>query len=74
MIINKFNCLDETYLEVAGGVQEEVGGLEISMEDIGRVDVLQASEDLVQKVADVIVAQLLQISKEYINTNHYRSC
>ena len=32
-----------TNLEITGGVEEEVGRLEVSVEDVGRVDVLEAS-------------------------------
>lgn len=33
------------------------------MEDIGRVNVLQPTQDLVQKVADVIIAELLGLQQ-----------
>ena len=33
------------------------------MEDVGRVDVLQTSEDLVEKVADVVIAQVLSLQQ-----------
>ena len=45
--------------EVAVGVQEEVGGLEIAVQTVGGVNVLEAADDLVEEVADVVVAQLL---------------
>ena len=34
-------------LEVAVGVDEDVGGLEVTMEDVCRVDILQASQYLI---------------------------
>ncbi len=46
-------------LEVTGGVDEKVRGLQVSVQHIGRVNVLQPSQDLVQKVADMVVAELL---------------
>ena len=42
-------------LEVAIGVEKEVGGLEIPMDDIGRVQCLQCAERLVDEVLGVIV-------------------
>ena len=33
------------------------------MEDVGGVDVLEATEDLIQEVADVVVAQLLSFQQ-----------
>ena len=42
-------------LEVAVGVEEEVGGLEIPMNDIGRVQCLQCAECLVDEVLGMIV-------------------
>lgn len=33
------------------------------MQHVGRVNVLQASQDLVEKVADVVVAQLLGLQQ-----------
>jgi hypothetical protein len=47
-------------LQIAGRVQQQVRWLEVAMQDIGGVDVLQAAEDLVQEVADVVVAQTLE--------------
>ncbi len=46
-------------LEVTGGVDEKVRGLQVSVQHIGRVNVLQPSQDLVQKVADVVIAEML---------------
>lgn len=33
------------------------------MEDVGRVNVLQPTQDLVQKIADVVVAELLGLQQ-----------
>ena len=53
-------CAD---LEVTGGVDEQVGGLQVAVQHVGRVDVLQAAQDLVEEVADVVVAQLLGLQQ-----------
>lgn len=53
----------ETNLEIAGGVEEEVGGLQVAVQHVGRVDVLEPSEDLVEEVADVVVAQVLGLQE-----------
>lgn len=50
-------------LEVTGGVDEQIGGLQVSVKDVGRVNVLQPTQDLVQKVADMIVAELLGLQQ-----------
>lgn len=31
------------YLEITGGVEQEVGGLQVAVQDVGRVDVLEPS-------------------------------
>lgn len=46
-------------LEVAGRVDEQVGGFEVTVQHVGWVNVLEASQDLVEEVADVVVAQSL---------------
>ena len=46
-------------LQVAGGVEQKVAGLEVAMQYVGRVYVLESAQDLVEEVADVVVAQLL---------------
>ena len=51
-------------LEIAGRVQQQVRGLEVAMQDICRVDVLQSAQDLVQEVANVVVAQSLERKEE----------
>lgn len=48
-----------SYLEVAVGVQEEVGWLEITVEDVGRVHALEGAESLVDKILTVVVAEVL---------------
>ena len=53
------------YLEITGGVEQKVGGLQVTVQDVGRVDVLQPSQDLVEEVADVVVAQVLSL-KEFV--------
>lgn len=53
----------ERHLEITGGVEQEVGGLQVAVQDVGRVDVLEASKDLVEEVADVVVAQVLSLEQ-----------
>ena len=52
-----------TDLEVASCVQQQVAGLQIAVEDVGRVDVLEAPEDLIKEVADVVIAQSLGLKQ-----------
>ena len=52
-----------TDLEITRGVQQQVARLQISVENIGRVDVLETTEDLVEEVADVVVAQPLRLQQ-----------
>lgn len=52
-----------SYLEIAGGVEQEVRGLEVTVQHVGRVDVLETSQDLVEEVADVVVAQVLGLQQ-----------
>lgn len=44
-------------LQLAVGVDEEVSGLQVTVEDIGRVDVLETAENLVDKRLEVGVGQ-----------------
>lgn len=44
-----------TNLELTVGIDEEVARLEISVEDIGGVDVLEAAEDLVDERLEVSI-------------------
>jgi len=39
---------------------QEVGRLQIAVEDVARVDVLEAAEELVEEVLDVLVRQRLR--------------
>jgi hypothetical protein len=48
-----------TCLEVAVGVQQQVRGLQVSVQHIGRVHVLEGLEDLVDEVLDVVYAERL---------------
>ena len=50
-------------LEVAGGVEQQVAGLQISVENVSGVDVLQPPQYLVEEVADVVVAESLRLQK-----------
>ena len=46
-------------LEIASGVEEKIRRLQIAMQNVGRVDVLETPQDLVQEVTNVIIAQSL---------------
>lgn len=60
-------------LEIAGGVEKEVRWLEVPVKDVGGVDVFEATKDLVEEVADVIVAQPLRLEKpEKARERHIR--
>ena len=48
-----------THLQVACCVEQQVARLEISVQYVSRVDVLESTEDLVEEVADMVVAQPL---------------
>ena len=48
-----------TNSEVTIGVDQDVGGLEVAMQNVSRVNVFEASQDLVGEIASVIVTQLL---------------
>jgi hypothetical protein len=37
-----------THLEIAVGIQQQVGGLEVTVEDVGRVKRLEAADGLEQ--------------------------
>ena len=52
-----------TNLEITGGVQQQVAGLQISVEDVGGVNVLEAAQYLIEKIADVIIAQPLGLQQ-----------
>jgi hypothetical protein len=43
-----------TYLQVAVGLQQQVGRLQVSVQHVGRVDVLEAAQELVDEVLDVV--------------------
>lgn len=53
----------ECHLQVTRGVDEKVAGLQVPMKHIGRMDVFQPSENLVEKVADVVIAELLGLQQ-----------
>lgn len=50
-------------LQVTGGVQQQIARFQVSVQYIGGVNVLQAAEDLVEEVADVVIAQLLRLQQ-----------
>ena len=47
------------HFEVAVFVQEQVGGLQVAVDDVGRVDVQTAAQKLVHEVLDVVIRQIL---------------
>lgn len=48
-----------TNLELAVGIDQQVTGFEITVQDIGRVDVLETTEDLVDEGLEVGIGQRL---------------
>jgi len=52
-----------SHLQVTGGVEEQVARLQVAVQHVGRVDVLETAQDLVQKVAHVVVGQLLRLQQ-----------
>jgi hypothetical protein len=53
----------EAHLEVTVGIEEQVGGLEISVKDVGCMEGFEATDGLVDEVLAVIVA-------EFLSSNH----
>ena len=51
------------YLQVTSGIEEEIAGFEVPVQHIGRVDVLESSQDLVEEVANMIIAQVLSFEQ-----------
>ena len=62
-----------TDLEVTGGVEQEVAGLQVPVEDIGRVNVLEAPHDLVDDKLHLVVCQLLDLDDVIQVQVHQRS-
>ena len=60
------------YLEVAGGVEEKVARFQVSVYHVGGMDVLEASQDLVQEVADVLVGEGL-VLQELVHVSLHQS-
>lgn len=52
-----------TYLEVTRSVDEQVWGLEVTVQHISGVNVLEAAQDLIQEVADMVIAQPLALQQ-----------
>ena len=52
-----------TDLEVTGGDEEEVGRLEVPVENIGEVDVFETSENLVEEIANVVIVESLGLEE-----------
>lgn len=50
-------------LEVTRSVDEQIGGLEVTVQHVGGVNVLEASQDLVEEIADVVIAQPLALQQ-----------
>ena len=50
---------ENVYFQVTVGVQQEVAGLEIAMKHIGRVNIFESPQYLIQKVAHMLVADRL---------------
>ena len=54
-----------TDLKITSRVQQEIRRLQIAVQHVGGVDVFKASQNLVEEVANVIVAQTLEQEKIY---------
>ena len=52
-----------TDLEITSRIEKEVAGLQVPVEDISRVDVLEAPQYLIEEVADVVIAQSLSLQE-----------
>lgn len=51
------------YLEITVGVQQEIAWLEVSMQHISRMNVLEAAQDLIEKIAHMLVAYRLRLEQ-----------
>lgn len=49
--------------QVAGGVQKQVARLQIPMQHVGRVNVLETSQNLIEEIAHMVVGKLLSLEK-----------
>mmetsp|Transcript_7318 Transcript_7318/g.14538 ORF Transcript_7318/g.14538 Transcript_7318/m.14538 type:complete len:368 (-) Transcript_7318:243-1346(-) len=63
-----------TNLEVAIGVHKEVIRLEITMHDIGRVEVLQSTQDLIREISDVVVGKGLGGANDAVEVGVHQVC
>ena len=52
-----------SHLEITGSVQQQVAGLEVAVQHVGRVDVLEPTQYLVEEVAYVVVAEALGLQQ-----------
>ena len=50
------NAHTHTHLKITSSIEQKITRFEISMQHISRVNVLESSHDLVEKVANMIVA------------------
>lgn len=57
------------YLELTVGVNEEISGLQITVDDTRGVNVLHAPQDLVGKVLDVLVGERLAGSDDLVKVS-----
>lgn len=49
-----------TNAQVTIGINKDIRGLEVTMKDVGRVNVLEATKYLIGEVTCMVVAQLLR--------------
>ena len=49
--------------EIACCVHQQVAGLQVPMEDVGRVDVFEAPENLIEEVANVVITESLSLEQ-----------
>lgn len=49
----------QSYLQLTVGINEQVSGLQVTVQHVGRVDVLESTQNLIQKVLEVGVGERL---------------
>ena len=51
--------LHKTYFEITVGIEQKIRGLEVTVQNVSRVECFKGSERLVDEVLTVVVRQLL---------------
>lgn len=63
-----------TNLELAVGIDQQVTGFEIAVQDVGRVDVLKTAEDLVDEGLEVGIGQRLAGADDSSQITFHQLC